>query len=154
MTSYRIDIKQCPICNCEFAAPAVASRNTFGATFYTDGFVEGPMFGDGGALLTCTSCDRYLWSEEMPTMESIRDSDFLRDAGERQPPFATPVRGRGYEDALQQAVWKNTYASERGGHSTEPTAANRLKISRFTLHKERISGGCWNCWSRTIRTPL
>jgi hypothetical protein len=53
MTSYLIQIKQCPECGCQFKVWAIASCNTIDARFYTDGSVEGSMYEEGSALLTC-----------------------------------------------------------------------------------------------------
>ena len=106
MTSYWIEIKQCPNCDCEFTVWAVASCNTFGAKFYTDGFVDGPMYDEGSALLTCPECNRYFWREDVPTRESMRDSQFFSDSERRSLPNAGQVHLRHYEDMLHQALWK------------------------------------------------
>ena len=107
MTSYYLEIKQCPNCECQFAAWTVASCNTIRAKFYTDGFIYGPMYDEGSALLICPSCDRYFWHEEIPTQESIKDSEYFRDSARRSLPIAEQVYGSHYEDALRQALWKN-----------------------------------------------
>lgn len=103
MTSYRTDIKQCPNCGCEFAAWNVASCNTLGAVFYTNGFVDGPMYHEGNALLACPGCKKYLWWDDAPTRESMRDSQYFRE--QRSLPNASFVTD--YEDVLHQAPWKN-----------------------------------------------
>lgn len=106
MTSYRVDIKRCPNCSWEFLEWVVASCNTFGATFYTDGFINGPMYDEGSALMTCRQCDRYYWREDVPIQESMRDSDCLRDPARRRLPQAKRAQGRDYRNALHKAFWK------------------------------------------------
>jgi uracil-DNA glycosylase len=103
MTSYWIDIKKCPSCGCEFAAWNVSSCNTFGATFYTNGFVVGPMYDEGGALLACPKCNKYFWWDELPTQESMSDSQYFHE--QRSLPNASHLTD--YEHVLQQAPWKN-----------------------------------------------
>ena len=107
MTSYSIELKQCPDCDCKFTVWAVASCNTFGAKFYTDGFVDGPMYDEGGALLTCPVCNRYYWEEDVHTLESMLSHQCSDDSELRSFPSAGLVRGRQYEDVLHQALWKN-----------------------------------------------
>lgn len=112
MTSYQIEIKQCPNCGCEFQIWAVASCNTIDAKFYTDGFVDGPMYDEGGDLLTCPECKRYFWWEDVPTKKTMRDFQSLRDPELGLLPHAGEVRGHQYEDILSQALWK-TEAQEK-----------------------------------------
>jgi hypothetical protein len=107
MTSYRVEVRQCADCGCQFKTWAVASCNTFGATFYTDGFVDGTMYDEGWALLICPGCNKWLWQEDMPALESMRDSLAWNDPRLSALPDAETVRGRAYEDALRQAIWTN-----------------------------------------------
>jgi len=107
MTSYRIEIKQCPNCDCEFTAWAVNSCNTFGgAKFYTDGSVEGPMFDSGSLLLICPKCSKYFWREDVPTLQSVRDRDYCLDSDKQSFPRAEWVEGRHYEDMVRQSFWR------------------------------------------------
>ena len=132
MTSYWIEIKQCPTCSCEFTAWAVASHNTIDAKFFTDGFVYGPMYDEGSALLMCPGCNKYFWREDVPTRESMRDSQYFRDAERRSLPDAKQVHGRDNDDLLHQAFWKSeaqekyirirawwSFNSAYRGHATE-----------------------------------
>ena len=106
MTSYRIEIKQCPNCGCEFSAWAVNSCNTFGAKFYTDGSVEGPMYDNGSLLVICPGCSNYFWREDVPTLESIRDRDYFVDSDKQSFPRAEWLEGRHFEDMVHQAFWR------------------------------------------------
>ena len=106
MTSYQFDIKQCPNCGYEFTAWEVASCNTFGAKFYTDGSVYGPMFDRGSPLLICPGCSRYFWREDVLTLDSIRDSEYFMDAEKKSLPGAGWVQGHHYEDMVRQSFWR------------------------------------------------
>ena len=111
MTSYQIDIKQCPKCGCEFTAWEVASCNTFGAKFYTDGFVKGPMYDRGSPVLICPGCEIYFWREDVPTRESMSDNKYfinhVANSAERSFPNSGWVQGHHYEDMVRQSFWRN-----------------------------------------------
>ena len=107
VTTYRVEIKRCPNCDCEYTVWAVGSCNTLDAKFYTDGFVEGPMYDEGSALLICPGCNRYFWREHVPTQESIRDYQYFSNPERKSLPDSWPVHGRDYEDVLHQALWKS-----------------------------------------------
>lgn len=112
MTTYWIDIKACPVCHTEFTAWSVGSCNTFGAKFYTDGFVDGPMYDEGAALLACPGCQRYFWTDDVPTRESIEDSEYFMNSAKQALPNAVDVRGARFKDVLRDAPWK-TESQER-----------------------------------------
>jgi len=107
MTTYQIEILECPACHVNFRAWSVGSRNTFGATFYTDGFIEGPMYDEGSAFLVCPGCKRSLWREDIPIHDSILDSEYFRDKSKKSLPSAEDIHGARFIDILRQAAWKN-----------------------------------------------
>jgi len=110
MTSYQIDIKQCAKCGCEFTSWEVASCNTFGAKFYTDGCVKGPMYDRGSPLLICPGCSKYFWREDVPTLESMRDNKYfikyVGNSDKRAFPNSGCVQGHHYEDMVRQSFWR------------------------------------------------
>lgn len=83
-----------------------------GAKFYIDGFVDGPMYDEGSALLICPRCNRYFWREDVPTRESMPDHEYFGNPQRRSLPSAIQVRGSHYRHALHQALWK-TSAQEK-----------------------------------------
>jgi hypothetical protein len=109
MTSYYVEIKKCPNCTCKFTALSVGSRNTFGATQYTDGFTFGEMYDESSALLVCPSCSAYLWRKEAPTQKVVDDFYDLSNPALLR---AEEVSGRKYIDVLRRALWK-TDAQEK-----------------------------------------
>lgn len=106
MTSYYFEIGQCPDCGCKFTAISVASCNTFGAKFYTDGFVDGSMYDEGSALLSCPECNRYIWRDDVPDREFIQDSTYFNDPELRSLPKARCIGLSDYEKLLDQGLWK------------------------------------------------
>lgn len=106
MTSYMIEIRQCPNCDCKFQFRVTASHNTIDAKFYTDGYVEGPMYDAGSELLRCPECKRYFWQKDVPKELSMRDSKFRSDPERRSLPHEISVGGNDYDELLDQSFWK------------------------------------------------
>lgn len=106
MTSYAIEIKQCPNCNSEFSAYHLNSCNTIDAIYYTDGAVYGPMYSEGSALITCPNCNNHFWREDVPTSKCIKESDFYRDAEMQLLPSENLVNGNNFIRLLHQKFWK------------------------------------------------
>jgi hypothetical protein len=69
MTTYYFELKQCPACKIEFSCMQVGSCNTFGAKFYTDGYVDGPMYDETTVVAPCPNCEHVLWFEDLPTIK-------------------------------------------------------------------------------------
>ena len=78
MTSYYVEIKECPDCNLEFGYWGLASSNTFGAEQWTDGQVVGAMHDEPAPLVRCPHCDSYHWIDDLPTIEGMMDSEFMK----------------------------------------------------------------------------
>ena len=77
MTTYFPERMCCPRCDHGFSYMAVGSYNTFGATFYTDGYIEGPMYDDQGRLFRCPQCRVIGWNDEFICEEPGDDEDEL-----------------------------------------------------------------------------
>lgn len=105
MTSYIIDVKRCLNCNSKFGHIASASYNTFGATFYTDGYVYGPMYDSGSALVVCPTCKKYIWLKEIPNEESIYEMFWSSDRNSF--PISEFIMLSDYEEMLDLDLWKN-----------------------------------------------
>ncbi len=74
-------IKKCSSCLKPIAQDTIASGNTFGATFWTDGKREAPMLPDQPWLVMCPHCHALLWIDELEELGEIepwgeRDSRF------------------------------------------------------------------------------
>lgn len=102
MTSYTQETVECPHCQAAMTILALRSCNTFGATFYTDGHVEGAMYDETCRLNTCPACGKYFWLEDAKPRTD--DDDRAGAADELFPP-AEGVRDEGYETALRARPW-------------------------------------------------
>lgn len=106
MTSYRIEIATCPGCKTKLAVWGVASRNTIGAKFFTDGFVDGPMYDESGALLACPTCGTVFWRADMSISSSLSDTEFFRNADNRALPTAHKPKLASYPALAERSPWR------------------------------------------------
>jgi hypothetical protein len=65
----------CPHCGALSRRRTIASGNTFGARFWTDGFMDAPMMPRFPAFTRCHACDRFFWFREA---EKIGEFDRYR----------------------------------------------------------------------------
>ena len=68
-------IKRCSFCSKSIEHYTVASGNTFGATFWTDGKREAPMLPDQPLLLLCPHCNAALWIDELEELGEFEYSE-------------------------------------------------------------------------------
>lgn len=103
MTTYFPAHMRCPDCNHLFSYMAMGSCNTFGATFYTDGYVDGPMYVDEGQLFICPNCSKLGWNDEFRIDENSPTSEDRFDfSGQSEP-----VHVDEYPGLLEQKPWRN-----------------------------------------------
>lgn len=140
MTSYSEEYKECPECHCQYEIWYLTSCNTIGAKVYTDGYIDGPMYDDGGRIVKCPACGVIKWDEDIPIIpypvkgfdiKSVdelpkdRPAEFYEEffkayyesrskLGEElgDLPLASFVRGQQYEDILLKRFW-NTPEQEK-----------------------------------------
>ncbi len=104
MTTYFPQRMCCPRCDHGFSYLAVGSYNTFGATFYTDGYIEGATYDDQGRLFRCPRCRAIGWNDEF-------SCDGAREGGEEElasvfDAGTDPIPLREYPDLLDDAPWR------------------------------------------------
>ena len=92
-------IRRCSDCGKLIAQDTIASGNTFGAHFWTDGKVDAPMLPDQPWLVKCRHCGALLWIDEQeqvgekdPWESGDLDPDKFRDARECETPAASDYR--------------------------------------------------------------
>lgn len=68
-------IFQCLKCSEHISFNSYFSMNTFGATMWTDGKIEGPMIQCVPKLIKCPHCQEALWLDEQPILDSIPFGD-------------------------------------------------------------------------------
>jgi hypothetical protein len=112
MTSYIIEIKECPKCKCLFSSYQLNSCNTIGAIYYTDGAIYGPMYGEGNALIACPSCNSFFWRENLPTLKRVSESNFIRDTDLKLLPQENFINKRAFISLLDKEFWE-TSAQEK-----------------------------------------
>ena len=99
MTSYDVATIKCPGCGSKLAAWDCVSSNTFGAKFFTDGYVYGSPQTD--ALLACPKCKANFWRKGIKAIRSVRHGDAASNA----LPIADSVPMKAYP-ALLKAPWR------------------------------------------------
>jgi len=106
MTTYIPQRMCCPRCDHVFSYMAVGSYNTFGATFYTDGFIEGPMFEDQGRLFRCPHCHSLGWRDEFVCDGPGDGSDDEEAFGSVFDAEVDPIPLADYPGLLAESPWR------------------------------------------------
>ena len=71
----------CPSCQNQFRQSTLASGNTLGATYWTDGKCEAPMLPDSVIVSYCEECDNFFWVEDAELIDKVEfDSGKYPDA--------------------------------------------------------------------------
>ena len=68
-------VKKCPSCEGLLQEETMASGNTIGATFWTDGKREAPMLPDFPWMVKCAHCGELLWVDELEQVDELRWGD-------------------------------------------------------------------------------
>ena len=64
-------VRRCSACSKPIGQHTVASGNTFGAEFWTDGKVDAPMLPDQPALVSCPHCRMPVWMNELEILGRV-----------------------------------------------------------------------------------
>ena len=64
-------IRRCSACSQAIEQRTIASGNTFGATFWTDGKREAPMLPDRPKLIACPHCHALLWIDQLKELAAV-----------------------------------------------------------------------------------
>ena len=68
MTPGSTHVVRCPSCSQLGAYPTIASGNTFGAVYYTDGRRVAPMLPNTPSVVRCGGCSGVFWLESATTV--------------------------------------------------------------------------------------
>lgn len=83
-------IKKCSTCSNPIEQETIASGNTFGATYWTDGKCEAPMLPYQPWLVMCPHCYAPLWLDELEELGQVdfweEERDKFKDAKTYQMP--------------------------------------------------------------------
>lgn len=72
-------IRECPHCKSPFKEWTMASGNTFGAKWWTDGNMNAPMLPKQNALVVCPTCCKPVWMDAAKTLGQVDRSRFNRE---------------------------------------------------------------------------
>ena len=108
MTSYVIETLRCSSCDGLFVDAVTASHNTFGAKFYTDGKVDGPMFDPGFLLIHCPHCGVVRWRDELTSLGFQSDSSFHGADNAEPSIWSMPVGESEIRSALGTSIARNS----------------------------------------------
>lgn len=64
-------IRRCISCSKPIGQTTIASGNTFGAEFWTDGKMDAPMLPDQLALVSCPHCGTPVWINELEILGEV-----------------------------------------------------------------------------------
>lgn len=71
-----VEIIACPHCKLFYQKPIIASFNTFGAEYYSDGYVDGLMIPKFVSMVKCRKCNAFFSTKEAVKIgEMIQDED-------------------------------------------------------------------------------
>ncbi len=76
-------IRKCSGCGGLIAQRTIASGNTIGARFWTDGKMDAPMLPDNPRLVKCPHCDALVWIDEQEQVGEIIPWDQPEEASKK-----------------------------------------------------------------------
>lgn len=76
MTIIVRDMRRCLYCDWTYHIYSTMSCNTIGANIYTDGFIDGHMYSEDGAIITCPNCEKPSWREDIPREQGMTEAEY------------------------------------------------------------------------------
>ncbi len=64
-------LHQCTNCGKQFYSESFGSGNTFDATFWSDGYVDAPMYPDYPPFVRCPHCKTGLWLDKLEELAEL-----------------------------------------------------------------------------------
>lgn len=129
-------IRECPHCKGHFKEATIASGNTFGARYWTDGKMEADMLPETDWLVNCPNCLKGVWLDSANEVGQI-EYPYKESAGDYknadQLEYGLSPSAEGYLIALQDAampseeetyirfrLWRLGNDARRHGHDNKP----------------------------------
>ena len=78
-------VYECPECIRKFYSPSISSGNTFGTTFWSDGYIKAPMLPDYPPFVCCPQCHTGLWLDTLKEIDEIEPWEFVKHTKYRSP---------------------------------------------------------------------
>jgi hypothetical protein len=139
MTSYNIEVLKCSECDTEFTFWNVNSCNTFGAMFFTDGSILGPMYDPGVILIGCPSCQNIFWPDERNVVREMSEQIFFKNKNWFKKPSSKKLV---YMEVISTKMWRTDLEEKairiRAWHefnSISPNSAPLLKKSSMHAYR-------------------
>lgn len=105
MTPGPVIVIQCPACGALGSYPSINSGNSFGATYYTDGYRDAPMMPTTPPVFRCGACRRGFWTE---AANEVGEYDVMNKASApldwRQAPLLVEPDEKGYLEAIEPLI--------------------------------------------------
>ncbi len=141
----------CPICKAEHLLPTLASGNTLGARYWTDGYCEAPMLPEQPPVTRCGRCRGFFWCAdaeehgkldcwapgEPPDGREYYDVRWLTVAQYDGALEAGIARTAGRERALRTLAWwkANARLRTRAKAVWAPSLVSRIRGNLERLQK-------------------
>jgi hypothetical protein len=140
---------KCPSCEAVLKNSSLASGNTFGAVFFSDGKRIAPMLPDIPNLTKCSKCDTILWLSDLKELGEKLISN--RDYSDHPDWKDSPEVGHlGLKD-LYRALEANSFA-EDASQKKQREIFIRQRIwweynSSFDKSIDEVNAWCENCFN-------
>ena len=146
MTPGPTQVIRCPLCSGLAKYPTVASGNTFGAVYYTDGKRVAPMLPATPSVVRCAACRGVFWRtaaaevgqlNEQPEEPEVVPADWLKAAHLHEPDEAEHLAALdrlvasspGEERSIRLVAWWRGNDRHRAASPT-PAPDNSKVVSR------------------------
>lgn len=137
-------IRRCSVCAKLIAQETIASGNTFGARFWTDGKRDAPMLPDQPWLVKCRHCRALVWIDEQEKVGEVEPWDSGDATFGDARPYITPSV-RDYFAILEEGVsdnkkvtylrrrawWAGNDARRQGGDATPLSDVETANLHAF-----------------------
>ena len=95
-------VRQCPACGVQVRESTIASGNSSGARYWTDGFIEAPMLPHQSALAKCDSCGQVSWLKNFAKIDQYESYlgylAFSEDEGDKKRLNTETLKKHQYEN--------------------------------------------------------
>lgn len=96
---------ECPVCRKEFYSETIGSANTYGAKFWSDGFVDAPMYPDLPPFVRCPNCKTGLWLSKLKELEVLHFAINLDVPKFLMPDVKSILHELRNEHSYNQEIW-------------------------------------------------
>ncbi len=99
-----IMIYRCPACGAEVACESLMSANTFGALYYSDGYISSSMFPDVPSITRCFRCYNIFW---LYKERLVDQKPFFYDLSYTNIGLARTLTMNEYFEAIERKIFRS-----------------------------------------------